>query len=236
MGRAPEVVRRNPDERANDTLIFEAMHELITVAGEIDGLRAQRPPAPQVGGYMDATGGFGARTKRLCYALGQASTALFEDSALRNAADNRERQRRMERVRGICAGIDIAPLADRAMRNRIVHFDEHLGRQFRRFPRSSMISNMGLSNRTMLRPEEGSFLLYSRVYIFEEDRLLHLDTELDLAAVRRAAVLTAIAIHTTLPPEWIMGEPGPRPREPLPDFMRLDFMAPRRQVPARDAR
>jgi hypothetical protein len=125
--------------------------------------------------------------------FGLASSILFDDGGKRsseNAAMYGLRKERVDRVAALTATVDTSIFQRRAIRNKFMHIDEHLAKALLA-GNCEWLINAGLSARSLVRGE--NLLRYCRVYIFDEDVLLHLDEEFDVReAYQRASEVIAV--------------------------------------------
>jgi len=176
-------------------VIREGLISLQTVVEEIDALEALRPNqevdrrarGDGNGGSIVSDPGIYVHTKNICDGFGLASTALFERKQLESNAARQARSAKLRAVDEKCEGIDVAIFTDRRTRNRMVHCDEWIPQLSRQYPESFWITGIGFTHRGMISSPELKFI-YNRVFLFEEGLILHLETELDVRALRAAAV------------------------------------------------
>lgn|GEM_PF-3501820 len=184
------ILARGSDQIAvlKMVLVKDGLIALQRTVDHIRELRQLRPPAPPTGGIILADPQIPQLLNDLCTQLGQACLLLFNDGPDRNAESKSDGQMRRERaatIRNACHGIDTAPLTDRKTRNRLVHVDEYLLKQSRAH-QGSWLVDMAISSRSFIVTLPGESA-YCRVYVSDEDKIYHLGSELDLAAVETAA-------------------------------------------------
>lgn len=119
----------------------------------------------------------------ICANTGMASTCLFDDTPRLNSREKpKAAQRRRARagfLLELCQEARLDSLRDRAVRNRLMHADEHFARLAAVRP---MLNSCVLGDRHMISAADPSSpLLYDRVLILSENTMLHLDQELRLS-------------------------------------------------------
>jgi hypothetical protein len=170
-------------------LIKDGLIALRNTVAHIDELRRLRPPAQAIGGAILTDPRIPLLLHDLCSQLGQACQLIFDTGPNRGKelpADGEARRERAAFVRNACSGIDIGSLTDRRARNLLVHIDEHLLKQGRAH-KGDWLVDMAISSRALMTTPDGGFA-YCRVYVSDEDKLYHLGSELNLAAVEMAAI------------------------------------------------
>lgn len=177
-------------------VIREGLMSLQALVEQIDALEALAPPAPvsaedraNGGGIIVSQPEIYEHCKNIGDALALASLTLFERKRLEKANERRDRAAKGEVVDAVCVDLDVSIFHNRRLRDRMVHVDEWIPRMVRRFPNSRWLTGMAITHRGMFGDGDGGVpIIYNRVFIFEEHRILHLEEELDLRALRMSAV------------------------------------------------
>lgn len=187
MAVAPNIL-----EDARRRLLREGRNALAEATLAIEYIWSRRvPPDPDGGGYLVSDGDMVTALRTLVMSFGLASTILFDGGARRrseNAGMFALRHDRVEHVRQLTADIDTAIFDQRSIRNKFAHVDEYLAKLLLRGP-ANWIVDLGLSRREMIRFNDAGGN-YCRVYIFDEERLLHLGEEFDVRQAYEA--MTAV--------------------------------------------
>jgi hypothetical protein len=191
------VVTPGPAVDPAKMVIWDGVASLQTLVTEIDALEMLRPAGDEQearkpdrkGGVVVSNPGIRQHSKSICDAFALASLTLFERKRLEKKADRDARAARAAMVDEACAGIDVSIFRDRRTRDRMVHTDEWVPRLVRLYPTSPWVTGLGLSHRNMFVPAGAAVpMIFNRVYIFDEGRILHLETELDVRALRASAM------------------------------------------------
>jgi hypothetical protein len=138
---------------------------------------------------------------------GTASTILFNDSpqaAKENAAAYKLRVGRVSYVKHLTANCPTAVLANRKVRNALVHVDEYLAKELRKENTGWAIDSAWPDRDAFVAPP-GISVAYCRCYIGSEDKILHLGHEISISALRMeaSAVLGAVfGVPPTSPPSY----------------------------------
>lgn len=173
-------------------VIREGLISLNALVDHIDALEAlagDEPVSSSRGGYLVSDPEIYKGCKSIGDSLALASLTLFERKKLENRKDQTARSEKGEAVDALCAGIDVSVFFDRQLRDRMVHIDEWIPRMIRRFPDSPWVSGFGLTHRRLIGiGGSNSPIIYNRVFIFDEHRILHLEKELDIKALRRTCI------------------------------------------------
>lgn len=172
-------------DRSFSFLVDEGAIALHQVRRAIEYIWAQRRPERGVG-YFINDGEMINALRRLATNFGLSSMLLFDDGPKRSSENSQVfelRKDRIDRVRTLTSGIDTSIFAQRSLRNKFAHIDEYMEKAFLRNDAGWLI-NYGVSHRDLVKGENGK-LNYCRVYIFEEDKLLHLGEEFDVKEAYR---------------------------------------------------
>lgn len=177
-------------------VIWEGLMSLQTLIGQIDALESLTPTEPvsaemraSGGGIMISEIGILEHCKGIGDALALASLTLFERGKLNGSKDQRARAAKAKVVDATCAGLDVSIFHDRKLRDRMVHVDEWIPRIARQHPDSPWVTGMGLTHRNMIFSGSDHVpVIYNRTFIFDERKILHLGTELDLRTLRASAM------------------------------------------------
>lgn len=175
--------------RANQMVIDEGLGSLETLISRIEELWAIRPPIqPAPEGSIVSDGRLPALIASICHEIGIASLCLFSRGRLEARFDNNARVERAAFIDKKLHGIDLGALADRTVRNRLMHIDEWLPRAFRHDLGAPALQDLAITRRSMFARADGNGeVVLIRVYVMEEDCIAHLGADLQLAAVHRAA-------------------------------------------------
>lgn len=123
-----------------------------------------------------------------CLHIGTAWKSLFDNGQGETCSWlKKAKQMRFSEVMQHLEGIDISPLSGLDIRNKVVHFEDHILKTARRLPGTSWVADLGLSHRDAFKSKDESDLTYCRVFIFTEGKLLHLGSEFDLYSYRAQA-------------------------------------------------
>jgi hypothetical protein len=125
----------------------------------------------------------------LGFQQGVASTILFNDApktSRENAASYKLRLDRLAYVKQRCAHIPHKVLANRKIRNSLVHVDEYLARELGK-PNTGWMIDSAIGTRDQFAAPPGIEIGFCRMYIASEDMLLHLGNEISIANLRKEA-------------------------------------------------
>lgn len=145
----------------------------------------------------------------LCFHHGMASSILFNDSGRTRRETVEEYRSRIERynyVKKFCdaQNVPTAILADRVVRNKMVHVDEHLARRLRQ-PNTGWVFDSALHNLDWS-TEKNLAIEYCRVFVGSRNSIIHLGSEISLPHLRHEAVAVSKVVFGEEPPE------PPKPR------------------------
>jgi len=174
-------------EQAQSRLLDEGLEHLSSACLNIERVRARAPDLSK-GFTTVSDAAMSAALQHLAIHLGQASLTLFDCSERRRSEDKCAYELRKSRAMTIAeflADIDLSPLSDRRVRNRLIHVDEYMG-SCGAMGEGVWLSNISLSHREAVKSKLP--MHYCRVYIFAEDRLLHLGAEMDVKAAYDAGM------------------------------------------------
>jgi hypothetical protein len=185
-------------DRSFSFLVDEGTIALHQVRRATDYIWSRRRPE-RGPGYFVNDGEMINALRRLVTNFGLASTILFDDGPKRtseNAGVYALRRDRVARVGALTSSIDTGIFAQRSIRNKFAHIDEYLAKAALRND-AGWLLNIGISHRDLVTGENGR-LNYCRVYVFEEDKLLHLGEEFDVKEAYRATgeVIAALPAAT----------------------------------------
>jgi hypothetical protein len=187
---SPKVKSKGPAD-VQDILIKHGVSALVRTVLAIERLWAIDPKTPADKTGLVIEGDPAQIITDLCNSFASASTILFDDGPQRSS-ENRKlyelRKARAAMVAARCPGLDLSILAEKVVRNRIVHLDEHLAKIFLRYPEDTWIIDVAISSRKRLIESPSSKWRFSRVYVFDERKIFHLDAELDVAALHEVAI------------------------------------------------
>lgn len=177
--------QRPPFDRSDVAVIkfgLSALHRAAILLDELDTLRAKLLRAE--GAAEEAA----HLLTDICSNVGMASVCLFDTGPQRSSREKprmvARRQLRSKSLIEICQGIDIDTLTNRDVRNRLIHADEYLARMV---GTRSLISACTIEYLELVRTPEGSKpILYDRVFLMQENRMLHLDKSIDLTNLRES--------------------------------------------------
>jgi hypothetical protein len=186
-------------DRAFGFLVDEgaiALQQVVRATEYIWSRRRQDGP-PAGPGYFVNDGQMINALRLLVTNFGLASTLLFDNGSRRSSESAGMFEIRMDRVTRVAAltsGFDSSIFSQRSIRNKFAHVDEHMAKALVRDD-AGWLLNIGLSHRALVKGENDQ-LNYCRVYIFDEDKLLHLQEEFDV----RRAYNASRQVLTVLPP------------------------------------
>jgi hypothetical protein len=168
-------------DRAFSLIAGEGFSYLQRVNSALETIWTKRPEKIDTGYLVVSDAIVAEALHDLVLSFGSVSTLLFDRGSQRrseNASVYKIRMDRTHRVADALKGIDTAIYQDRAIRNRHVHSDEYIAKAIVANPGTCVLQDIALSERSAFSSEVG--LLYIRVYIFSEDKLLHLNAEFDV--------------------------------------------------------
>jgi hypothetical protein len=179
-----------------NVILSHARDSLHALVARIDRLRELVPAAP-VGNGIFIHPEIPSVLSDIAFHQGAASMILFNDNpkgARENAETYRLRLDRIAYVQAKCAGIAMAVLSDRKIRNSLTHIDEHLPRALSK-PNTGWFIDIAATVREPMGPQQhGLAVGFCRTYIASEDIILHLDGEISVSDLKAdsQAVLHAV--------------------------------------------
>lgn len=174
-------------QRAQDLVCREGLKHLASACLNIERVKATLPSKRGQGFTIVSDAENAVQLQSLAVHLGQASLTLFDGSKSRPKEPPlaaKLRRQRVAKIAEFVSGIDIEPLNDREVRNRLIHVDEYMIMAALRD--ESWLIDISLSHREIFNAPGG--MNYCRVYVFSEDKLLHLGAELDVGAAYDAGM------------------------------------------------
>lgn len=121
----------------------------------------------------------------LCYQAGIAATILFKDGDQGSQESElafKLRQERVKYVKDILDENGFKPevLIDKKVRNSLTHIDEKLPKLLSRESNVGWFVDAAMMNRDEFKPAKDIKVKFCRSYIHSENKILHLDLELDV--------------------------------------------------------
>lgn len=121
----------------------------------------------------------------LCYQAGIAATILFKDGvqgSQESALAYKLRQERIQYVKNILRLNDFTPkvLIDKKVRNSLTHIDEKIPKLLSKESNVGWFVDAAMMNRDEFKPDKNIKVKFCRSYIHSENKILHLDLELDV--------------------------------------------------------
>ncbi len=130
----------------------------------------------------------------LCAQAGVAATILFNDNRqgrLETDIAYTLRKERIKYVKDLCDAQNFISLTltNREVRNSLTHIDERLADILTSDPNIGWFIDIAIPNRNEFSAPNGITIKFCRSYIANENKILHLDQELDLKNLRQECVV-----------------------------------------------
>lgn len=173
----------------------DAVVHAIALAQTLETLQRYKPEPVNSGYLLVNKPEIGRAIATFVDHFGFLAVNIFDDGPRRrceNAKTYQARRERLSVIDELFSGIDLAIFRDRTVRNRYIHYEEHLAKYLLREPPMSVMADLGFSHRDIVKCKDG--IVYIRVYEFDTDTLLHLGCEFDMRALYAASMAIATRI------------------------------------------